>query len=149
MGLVFKQMHNSSHHSAKSQAGKEAEKEPTPCSSKLAAPIRGLTGREMFRIGSMLFPVLAFGAFLGCRRRRRGGGGLGLRRFCGLATATSRGFAVAGGRGGGYGGRSICGFAHSIKLMFIGCDEAQSEVLFARDVPAGVARGKGRQGIVP
>jgi hypothetical protein len=118
-GFDFRQMRDSSHQNGNSQAGKEAEKEPTPSSSKLSAPIRGLIGCEMVQIGSMLFPVLAFGAFLRCRRRRRGAGGLGLGRFRGIATATRSGFAVAGGRGGGHGGRSVCGFAHSNYFVIV------------------------------
>ena len=67
----------------------------------------------------MLLSVLAFGAFLRCRRARRRAGGLGLGRLRGFSTATRGGFAVAGGRGGGYRGRSVCGFAHNKYFVFV------------------------------
>ena len=118
------------------------EKEPTPCSSKLPAPIRGLIGCEMVQIGSMLLPVLAFRAFLGCRRARRRVGGLGLGRLLGFATTTRGGFAVAGGWGGGYWNRSVCGFAHIISLMFFGCNRTQSGFPVARDMPDGFSARK-------
>ena len=124
------------------------EKEPTPSSSKLSAPIRGLIGCEMVRIGSLLFAVLAFGAFGGCRRRRRGAGGLGLGRLWGFATATRGGFAVAGGRGGGYWGRSICGFAHIFRFCLLAAMVRSREAFSQETCQPDFAGGKGRQGIV-
>ena len=78
MGLISCRDNNLHNRAQTVKEEKEPEKEPTPCSSKLAAPIRGLIGYEMVQIGSMLFPVLAFGAFLRRRRGRRRAGGLGL-----------------------------------------------------------------------
>jgi hypothetical protein len=96
--------------------GVKEGKEPTPCSSKLAAPIRGLIGFELDQIESMLFPVLALEALLSCLRIGWRAGGLGLG---GLGGGGARGgFAIAVDRRGSCSGRCICGFAHS---MFLFC----------------------------
>ena len=73
------------------------------------------------QIGSVLFPVLAFKAFLCRRRSRRCAGGLGLRWLLGIGSRG--GLAAAGGRSAGGGacgsGRNDGRFTHNIMFLFV------------------------------
>jgi hypothetical protein len=100
----------------------DSEKEPAPGSSNHPAPVHDFIGSEYIQIRSVLFAVLAFGAFLSCGRGCRRGCGLGLGLHWGAGYRRG-GFAVAAGCGPDWGaggdGRNNCGFTHIIMFLFV------------------------------